>query len=94
MGVVYRAYDEKLQRDVAIKLLHCGPDDSGRGHILHEARTSSALNHPGISTGWTKRSRGWSRPSSSGTAGSFVSERILATTGCVEILDTSIWSGE
>src|SRR5688572_21664978 len=50
MGVVYRAYDEKLQRDVAIKLLHSGPDDSGRERILHEARTSSGLNHPGICT--------------------------------------------
>jgi eukaryotic-like serine/threonine-protein kinase len=50
MGVVYRAYDEKLHRDVAIKLLHSGPDQSGRERILHEARTSSALNHPGICT--------------------------------------------
>lgn len=50
MGVVYRAYDEKLRRDVAIKLLHTGPDDSGRDRILQEARTSSALNHPGICT--------------------------------------------
>jgi serine/threonine-protein kinase len=50
MGAVYRAYDEKLQREVAIKLLHTGPEDSGRERILHEARTSSALNHPGICT--------------------------------------------
>jgi serine/threonine-protein kinase len=50
MGVVYRAYDEKLHRDVAIKLLHSGPEDAGRERILHEARTSSALNHPGICT--------------------------------------------
>ena len=50
MGIVYRAYDEKLRRDVAIKLLHRAPDDSGRDRILHEARTSSALNHPGICT--------------------------------------------
>ena len=50
MGAVYRAYDEKLQRDVAIKLLHRQPDDAGREQILHEARASSALNHPGICT--------------------------------------------
>jgi serine/threonine-protein kinase len=50
MGVVYRAYDEKLQRDVAIKLLHYQPDDASRARILHEARASSALNHPGICT--------------------------------------------
>jgi len=50
MGAVYRAYDEKLQRDVAIKLLHSEPDESSRERVLHEARTSSALNHPGICT--------------------------------------------
>jgi serine/threonine protein kinase/tetratricopeptide (TPR) repeat protein len=50
MGVVYRAYDEKLRRDVAIKLLNREPDDSSRARLLHEARTSSALNHPGICT--------------------------------------------
>ena len=50
MGVVYRAYDEKLHRDVAIKLLHHQPDEAGRARILHEARASSALNHPGICT--------------------------------------------
>ena len=50
MGTVYRAYDEKLQRDVAIKLLNRQPDASGRSQILHEARASSALNHPGICT--------------------------------------------
>jgi serine/threonine protein kinase/tetratricopeptide (TPR) repeat protein len=50
MGIVYRAYDEKLRRDVAIKLLTGGADDSGRARILHEARNSSALNHPGICT--------------------------------------------
>jgi|RhiMethySRZTD1v2_1073278.scaffolds.fasta_scaffold00038_18 serine/threonine protein kinase/tetratricopeptide (TPR) repeat protein len=50
MGVVYRAYDEKLHRDVAIKLLHHQPDEAGRARILHEARASSSLNHPGICT--------------------------------------------
>jgi eukaryotic-like serine/threonine-protein kinase len=50
MGVVYRAHDEKLQRDVAIKLLHHESDAAGRDSILQEARASSALNHPGICT--------------------------------------------
>jgi serine/threonine protein kinase/Flp pilus assembly protein TadD len=50
MGIVYRAYDEKLRRDVAIKLLHRQPDSSSRAQILQEARASSALNHPGICT--------------------------------------------
>lgn len=49
MGIVYRAYDEKLRRDVAIKLLHVA-DHTAATQVLHEARTSSALNHPGICT--------------------------------------------
>lgn len=52
MGLVYRAYDEILRRDVALKLL---PDKivshSERwSRILAEARAASALNHPGITT--------------------------------------------
>ena len=49
MGTVYRAHDEKLRRDVAVKLLHAA-DDSSAAQVLREARTSSALNHPGICT--------------------------------------------
>src|SRR3569832_1412852 len=51
MGVVYRAHDEILNRDVALKVL---PDPlvaaMGRDHLLHEARAGSALNHPNICT--------------------------------------------
>jgi serine/threonine-protein kinase len=50
MGTVFRAYDEKLRRDVAIKLLHPEACKDGDARILHEARASSALNHPGICT--------------------------------------------
>jgi serine/threonine protein kinase len=50
MGIVYRAYDEKLQRNVAIKLLHHVGSDTASHQLLHEARTSSSLNHPGICT--------------------------------------------
>jgi eukaryotic-like serine/threonine-protein kinase len=50
MGTVYRAYDEKLRRDVAIKLLHPVSCTDGDTRILQEARASSALNHPGICT--------------------------------------------
>jgi serine/threonine protein kinase len=52
MGVVYRAHDEVLHRDVALKVLSEGAagNESSRDHILHEARASSALGHPNICT--------------------------------------------
>ena len=46
MGTVYRAYDTRLERIVAIKLLTAGSTDSGS--VLREARLASALNHPHI----------------------------------------------
>lgn len=50
MGVVYSAFDAKLQRSVAIKLLTDLSDDAGRTRLLQEARAASALNHPNICT--------------------------------------------
>jgi serine/threonine protein kinase len=52
MGVVYRARDQVLHRDVALKVLSTGAvgDQSGKDFLLHEARSSSALNHPNICT--------------------------------------------
>ncbi len=48
MGEVWKAYDPKLQRTVAIKVLHETDDAATR--ILAEARAASALNHPHICT--------------------------------------------
>jgi eukaryotic-like serine/threonine-protein kinase len=49
MGAVYRAYDTRLRRHVAIKLLTgTGQDDPGRRAVLREARAASRLNHPNI----------------------------------------------
>src|SRR6267143_290909 len=51
MGVVYRARDEVLNRDVALKLLAQGAlEKVGRGHLLREAQTASSLSHPNICT--------------------------------------------
>src|SRR5271169_2473272 len=52
MGVVYRARDEKLQRDVALKLPAEGAllTEELRAKWLAEARAASGLNHPNICT--------------------------------------------
>ncbi len=52
MGEVYRAHDERLQRDVAIKVLPPATfqDETARTRLLREARAAAALNHPSICT--------------------------------------------
>src|SRR4051812_23066696 len=52
MGVVYRAYDEKLQRRLAIKVITPGAlnDDAARKRFRNEALILSRLNHPSIQT--------------------------------------------
>jgi serine/threonine-protein kinase len=50
MGAVYRAHDEHLDRDVALKVLPAGvlADDAGRKRFRREAIALSKLTHPHI----------------------------------------------
>ena len=50
MGTVYRAHDSRLDRTVAVKLIHGGRevDEVTRARLRAEARFAGALQHPGI----------------------------------------------
>jgi len=51
MGLVFRAWDGRLHREVAVKLLHNDYKMPGmRERFLQEARTASGLSHPNICT--------------------------------------------
>src|SRR5436190_13054788 len=55
MGAVFLAYDTKLQRQVALKLIDGSDplaknDEMLRMRILREARNAAGLNHPNICT--------------------------------------------
>ena len=46
MGAVYRAYDPKLRREIALKLVRCHPDRVEE--LLAEARAMAQLGHPAL----------------------------------------------
>lgn len=54
MGVVFRARDVRLERDVALKLLQVSLESTEAAdyaaRLLQEARSAARLNHPGIIT--------------------------------------------
>jgi len=52
MGVVYKARDTKLDRDVALKFLpaHLGASENDKARFIQEAKASAALNHPNVAS--------------------------------------------
>jgi tRNA A-37 threonylcarbamoyl transferase component Bud32 len=52
MGVVYKARDVKLDRNVALKFLptHLGDNPEQNIRFLHEAQAASSLDHPNVCT--------------------------------------------
>ena len=49
MGVVYEAYDERLKRTVALKMmLGLEHDDTVRARFWREARAAASVNHPNV----------------------------------------------
>jgi serine/threonine protein kinase len=47
-GVVYRAWDEKLEREVAVKVIPKDGEGPVPARAAREARVAARLNHPGI----------------------------------------------
>jgi eukaryotic-like serine/threonine-protein kinase len=51
MGIVYRARDEELERDVALKLLRARTTrdaSQGRARLAREARAMASITHPNV----------------------------------------------
>jgi serine/threonine protein kinase len=50
MGVVYRAYDPKLDREVALKVVaeHLAQDSDFRSRFIQEARSAARVEHPSV----------------------------------------------
>ena len=49
-GEVYRAWDTKLDREVAVKLLHAGGANAEGATVLKEARLLARVRHPNVVT--------------------------------------------
>src|SRR5262247_17453 len=48
MGTVWRAWDERLRRQVAVKQVLAGSVPRARERLFREARAAARLNHPAI----------------------------------------------
>ncbi|MEP7367688.1 MAG: serine/threonine-protein kinase, partial [Acidobacteriota bacterium] len=47
-GTVYRAWDPRLEREVALKLLRPKAEAAGQGMLLDEARMMARVRHPNV----------------------------------------------
>lgn len=56
-GQVFRGWDRKLHRPVALKLIHPG-SQAGLDRILAEARSAARLNHPNVCTVYSVEEHG------------------------------------
>ena len=50
MGAVFLAFDTRLRRQVALKVVAGNDDAESRARVLREARNAASLNHPNICT--------------------------------------------
>jgi serine/threonine protein kinase/tetratricopeptide (TPR) repeat protein len=48
MGAVFAAFDERLERRVAIKVLYIDESETARRRLVREARLAARLDHPGV----------------------------------------------
>ena len=90
MGEVFKAWDPRLERDVAIKLLHAetAGDPDRQRRLVAEGRAASALNHPNIlrvydaDVDWARRTT-WCRNGSTATrCGTSCREGHSRSSGC------------
>lgn len=58
MGVVYVARDERLDRDVALKMIGGLADEAARSRFWREARAAASVSHPNICQVARSRARG------------------------------------
>jgi serine/threonine protein kinase/tetratricopeptide (TPR) repeat protein len=95
MGVVYRARDTLLKRDVALKLIR--PDQSddsrSRSRFIRECQAAAAINHPGIATIYEagETDQGWLYLASELIDGETLKDRIgRGPVAADEVLDLGI----
>src|SRR6516165_9743091 len=50
MGVVYRAYDPELDREIALKVLRSSEADGAAERLLREAQAMARIHHPNVIT--------------------------------------------